>query len=408
MIPNIGPKILIELDLPQVAIDNNIDKEFEWKPGHEDTPFNGMGLGAEPMSTAPSPLTGLPDEGLGTPHQTSNSAERSDADLSRREPLQHANRDNDANREAEKTTRGDERITGTEKTEDPAAKPGTPGRENLKLQQALRTAQRAQKAAIKAGIQSGNTEESSQKTQNIRSGKAQTIQFQDKTENGPDAIRLAQSALRIRKGDVATAKKLGRVAQAISKAARSLIDKQATGSNINTSTIDNLSNMNVGETSTLSNNQQNQQILTAKAATPANPMAEFNEWMKLVNTNESGDAVLRLQDTEAGSLEVRVRVDGKDLFIALRAEDAAMRERMLQDIKEVHRQLDDEGLVEGNVHVGEFGTSEGQNDFDQNQENDSDPQNNLGLNQPNKTRNIPGHSETIETSTKIGKLHILA
>jgi len=128
----------------------------------------------------------------------------------------------------------------------------------------------------------------------------------------------------------------------------------------------------------------------------------------LVNTDDSGDAVLRLQDTEAGSLEVRVRVDGKDLFVALRAEDAAMREQMLQDIKEVQRQLAEEGLVEGNVHVGEFGTSDGQNSTEQNQENNPGQQDSLGLNKPSQTQNTPSHSETIETSTEIGKLHVVA
>jgi len=407
MIPNIGPKILLELDLPQVAIDN--DKEFDWNPDHEDTPFDGMGLGAEQMNNTSSSLTSLPDEGLGTPQQATTSTERSDTDPGRREPLKHADQDSNRNRETEQTSReGEKRMAGGEKVDDSASKTNTQNRDNLKLQQALRTAQRAQKAAIKAGMQSGNSEEGIQKTQNIRSGKVAATQLQDKTENSPDAIRLAQTALRARKGEAAAAKRMSQITQAISKAARSMMDQQASGSKVDTSSMDGLSNMTLGETTNLSNNQQHQQVLTAKAAAPANPMADFNEWMKLVQTDDSGDAVLRLQDTEAGSLEVRVRVDGKDLFVALRAEDAAMREQMLQDLKEVQRQLANEELVEGTVHVGEFGTSGGESQLDQNTSQESTPDNQQGLNQTNKTRNTMSQSETVETSTEIGKLHVVA
>lgn len=65
------------------------------------------------------------------------------------------------------------------------------------------------------------------------------------------------------------------------------------------------------------------------------------------------DAVIRLNDGEAGPLEVRVRRDGQDLSVRVRAEDLGLRQQMLESLPEIRRELAKASLVEGRIDVSE-------------------------------------------------------
>ena len=85
---------------------------------------------------------------------------------------------------------------------------------------------------------------------------------------------------------------------------------------------------------------------------------EVQEALNNLKTKESNDAVLRIEDTELGNLEVRIQLDGNDLAVQLRAEDTSMRQRMQERFAAVAQALEQEGLVEGEVHVGDFDSTE--------------------------------------------------
>ncbi len=65
------------------------------------------------------------------------------------------------------------------------------------------------------------------------------------------------------------------------------------------------------------------------------------------------DAVIRVTDAEVGPLEVRVRRDGQDLSVRVRAEDLGLRQQMLDTLPEIRRELAKAQLVGGRVDVRE-------------------------------------------------------
>ena len=85
----------------------------------------------------------------------------------------------------------------------------------------------------------------------------------------------------------------------------------------------------------------------------AGTQARFEELLAQVKETNSGEAVLRVQDTEAGELEVRVSTNGQDLIVRVHAQDVTLRERMLETLPELEQALAAEGLVDGRVDVGE-------------------------------------------------------
>jgi hypothetical protein len=145
---------------------------------------------------------------------------------------------------------------------------------------------------------------------------------------------------------------------------------------------------------------------TTAASSKANIQARFEDLLSQVKDTDSGDSVLRIQDTEAGELEVRVTTNGQDLSVRVHALDATLRDRMLETLPELKEALLAEGLVEGQVDVGEQGLS----DSNSSQGGSGHP-NEEGSNAPsNTTRVAPQteHSNTPDNRVDNGRFHVVA
>jgi flagellar hook-length control protein FliK len=93
------------------------------------------------------------------------------------------------------------------------------------------------------------------------------------------------------------------------------------------------------------------------------------------------DTVIRISEGAAGALQVKVRRDGDDLSLRVRAEDLAMRHVMAESLPELKHELQKANLVEGDIEVREDGIEDQmQSDFewDDNQSARRDPQRESG------------------------------
>lgn len=82
--------------------------------------------------------------------------------------------------------------------------------------------------------------------------------------------------------------------------------------------------------------------------------AEVRDLIQNLKQGESNEAILRVEDTEAGNLEVHIRMDGADLAVQIRAEDVGLRRTMLDRFNTLESALASEGLVDGDVQVSEY------------------------------------------------------
>jgi flagellar hook-length control protein FliK len=85
---------------------------------------------------------------------------------------------------------------------------------------------------------------------------------------------------------------------------------------------------------------------------------EVSEALRNVRIEDPGDTVLRLNETDAGKLEVRIRASGDDLVVLVKAEEQALRQKMIDGLPELRKALDRAELVAGRVDVAEFGAFE--------------------------------------------------
>jgi len=67
------------------------------------------------------------------------------------------------------------------------------------------------------------------------------------------------------------------------------------------------------------------------------------------------DAVIRVSEGAAGALEVKVKREGNDLSLRVRAEDLALRHVMVDSLPELKQELQKANLVEGQIEVQEDG-----------------------------------------------------
>jgi len=133
--------------------------------------------------------------------------------------------------------------------------------------------------------------------------------------------------------------------------------------------------------------------------------AEVKDLIRNLKMGESNETILRVEDTEAGNLEVHIRMDGADLAVQIRAEDVGLRSRMLDRIGNLEDALRQENLVDGQVNVSEYemngdsGTPQGQQE-----------QMESGTGQSEGS--VSGISETAQdqyaTSSHDGLVHIVA
>jgi hypothetical protein len=82
------------------------------------------------------------------------------------------------------------------------------------------------------------------------------------------------------------------------------------------------------------------------------------EALRNVRTEDPGDTVLKLRDTAVGQLEVRIRAAGADLMVFVKAEEAALRHKMVEGLSDLRSALDKAELVAGRVDVAEYGAFE--------------------------------------------------
>ena len=85
---------------------------------------------------------------------------------------------------------------------------------------------------------------------------------------------------------------------------------------------------------------------------------EVSEALRNVRIEDPGDTILRLNETEAGQLEVRIRSSGDDLVVLVKAEEQALRQKMIDGLPELRKALDRAELVAGRVDVAEYGAFE--------------------------------------------------
>lgn len=137
--------------------------------------------------------------------------------------------------------------------------------------------------------------------------------------------------------------------------------------------------------------------------------SELRDLIQNLKQGEGKDAILRIEDTEAGTLEVHIRMNGADLAVQVRAEDMGLRNRMLEKISDVENALAKEGIVDGKVTVSEFdagtsdrGTSSSQNGGEEHENMNQNFQGKGGHSQMND-----GDKNTLN-STHQGLVHILA
>lgn len=137
--------------------------------------------------------------------------------------------------------------------------------------------------------------------------------------------------------------------------------------------------------------------------------SELRDLIQNLKQGEGKDAILRIEDTEAGTLEVHIRMNGADLAVQVRAEDMGLRNRMLEKIGDVENALAKEGIVDGKVTVSEFdagtsdrGTSSSQNGGEEHG----------NVNQTSHGKGEHSHAnagdKNILNSTHQGLVHILA
>lgn len=123
---------------------------------------------------------------------------------------------------------------------------------------------------------------------------------------------------------------------------------------------------------------------------------ELQEAMQNLKTRESNEAVLRIEDTELGNLEVRIQLDGNDLAVQLRAEDSSMRQRMQERFATVAEALEQEGLVDGSVRVSDYDPSEersfshGEGAKEESRANDEKPRTSDRFSSEKRTQHLTG------------------
>ena len=126
------------------------------------------------------------------------------------------------------------------------------------------------------------------------------------------------------------------------------------------------------------------------------------------------DAVIRISDGAAGALQVKVKRQGEDLSLRVRAEDLAMRHVMAESLPELKSELQKAGLVEGEIEVREDGIEdEMQSEYtwDENQSARRDAQTDSGHEGEvayDATQAGTQSSDTTTARRHDGELHVVA
>jgi hypothetical protein len=82
------------------------------------------------------------------------------------------------------------------------------------------------------------------------------------------------------------------------------------------------------------------------------------EALRNVRTEDPGDTVLKLRNTAVGQLEVRIRAAGDGLMVLVKAEETALRHKLVEGLSDLRSALNKAELVAGRVDVAEYGAFE--------------------------------------------------
>lgn len=126
------------------------------------------------------------------------------------------------------------------------------------------------------------------------------------------------------------------------------------------------------------------------------------------------DTVIRISEGAAGALQVKVKREGDDLSLRVRAEDLAMRHVMAESLPELKHELQKANLVEGEIEVREDGIEDqmqSEYTWDENQSTRRDSQQESGHEGDavyGATSKAAQPSDTTKARRHDGELHVVA
>ena len=393
MIPLIGTPRISELEMPQGA--DPVDALFPLDPNALESADSAWMTGMGPHG----PMDTSQPSGYGTSTSSTN-------DSSQAHRL-----DGSGDGRSAQTTRGDDAESGTRnahsaddasRSREGAGNEATTEKlstnDHARFQQTLRN---AHKAGLKNGVD------------NLMEGL---------DERAMDQLRKAGANRRKSSGDTTSAERMSGIAKRVKQAnlggdaqktaavtavtgiARAL-SEQGQGAERPVS-IDSFGSIAMsGEGGARSQAAKAVDASTANS-TRAGAQARFEELLAQVKETNSGESVLRVQDKDAGELEVRVSTNGQDLIVRVHAQDVTLRERMLESLAALEQALTAEGLVEGRVDVAEDNlarSSDGQAETE-------DGENDAPIKSPPENRPFPTTQDFNEPTGGLanGRFHVVA
>ena len=85
---------------------------------------------------------------------------------------------------------------------------------------------------------------------------------------------------------------------------------------------------------------------------------KISEALRDLHVRDTGETVIRLQNTDVGELEIRIRQEGDNLIVRVHTEEQALRQRLLESLPDVRARLDKANLVAGRVDIAQYGETE--------------------------------------------------
>jgi hypothetical protein len=395
MIPLIGTPSINEMEFPRGADPEEVF--FSLDPNDLEAADSGWMTGMGPQGSMDS--NGLPRSGdNGTPMNPTHPTHRMDGQ----------NRGDDRNNASSRKTDSDSATQRAANGEDSGSAGDTRGNESpaeklnsgdqARFQQTLRN---AQKEGMKNGVE--NFMESLDERALDRLRKAGANRRKNSSNSGKEE-QINSMTKRPSKSNLGGDAQKTAAVTAVAGIARALSDP-GQGAERPVS-IDPLSSIGLGGESGTKATAPQTVGATTTASTKANMQARFEDLLAQVKDSDSGESVLRIQDTEAGELEVRVTTNGQDLSVRVHALDATLRDRMLETLPELKEALLAEGLVEGQVDVGEQGLS----DSNSNKKGADHPHEEAPSGPLNTSRVAPRteHSNTPNNTMGNGRFHVVA
>ena len=333
MLPKIGTPNLAELELPEMAMMTeesfNMD---EYPTEREDLGYLANQAQSDNRNTSYGEQTGRMDSRQTDVRENRTQRSRTEGDTQRSSSV-----DNSNSRARSEASPADGEATSTRVDQG-----------NSSVMNRMSEFQ----AAMKKMTQNRNLGRVDRRDQGARSlGKAKSGNPSEVNTDGAEKIAGAAGTTNAAKASINAAKsveqaranQIRQVAEA-GKAASKAADTPMNGKSGDSMLMDMEKANNTGKATTVS------KVSLAKLS----ESPEVRDLIKNLKMGESNETILRMEDTEAGNLEVHIRMDGSDLAVQIRAEDVGLRGRMLDRIGNLEEALRQENLVDGQVNVSEY------------------------------------------------------